>query len=205
MSTAEQADVFKRQRECAEQLQEASKLAAELRDEYECDRNMNKKLKTIEDTLKQVSEQVDESAEDATGSTIAARAFNARRVAENVAKRNSDMMGGDSEQSSAKKRGALTDLSNTNSAPPYRQNTTKSAAGNSKQTTKASKKQHTPVAPPPGGRKMYTPREAAKLVAESPNAAATKSELISKKYVPCAGTQLHNYSKKWPKKRTPSP
>ena len=194
--TSKQAGAYKRLREAAGKAEKCSAEAQELLDQYNCDREMAKKLKAIVATAQEVSAEVDGSAEDATGPRYAARAFEARRIAEEVSRKKRELMG-DKEQPIAKKRPALGNLNNRvrfsiEAAP---KSAKKSAKTHGKENTP--KKKTASITPPPNGRAVFSPREAAEKVATSANAAATKRELIKKGYVKCGMTQLHYLATRW--------
>ena len=88
--TSKQAGAYKRLREAAGKAEKCSAEAQELLDQYNCDREMAKKLKATVATAQEVSAEVDGSAEDATGPRYAARAFEARRIAEEVSRKKRD-------------------------------------------------------------------------------------------------------------------
>ena len=68
--TTKQADSYKRLREAADKAGGVRAAAQELLDQYNCDRGMTKKLKSIVVELEEVRVEVDGGARDATGPVL---------------------------------------------------------------------------------------------------------------------------------------
>ena len=193
--TTKQADAYKRLREAADKAGGVRAAAQELLDQYNCDRGMTKKLKSIVVELEEVRVEVDGGARDATGRSHEAKAFEARRIADDLSRKKRELVGA-KEEPPATKRTSLGNVINRvrfsiGAAP---KSAKKSAKKGGKENTP--KKAAVAVTPPPNGRALFSPKEAAEKVVTSANAAATKRELIKNGWVKCGMTQLHNLAKK---------